>query len=533
MGEVITNLKARFGVETQGMDKGLSDLDKKVGNTVSGLKNMITPLALLGGAGGAFAALKGAIESVEGPGDRLEATMGGLKESLFEAGKALVSLDFRDFLANLKDGYDRGVAFTEMLDGLADRSAYNDYRINQMKRESAELQEILKNKTLELSERTAVIEKITALEEGIRDRRMELAREEFAMQKDLWEGRNDMETDMALKLYEQIDAMGPELKERLKKAFESSMAGAVGIKGAEYAFEIVTRGLYSYDKTLYQEVPKDVIKSYGEYFKLLQLGERDVLIKLFNTFKNIEETGYRAQEDYNTTVAQTTKLLAQEEKALNGVADAEAKKREELEKSTLAKLKGDAIKVEDPRKFQLYYNFDPLKQGLVGIKQQVKETTNEIGGIVNQSLGTALDGMANWLGEFAVGMETGQGLVRIVGSSFGDMLISLGRVAIATGIGLAAIQKAFETMNPAVALVAGGALIALGAAIKASVSKVGNSIGAGGSSGSSGAGGDYTYDTRGKGFGMQELKVTGEFVLKNNVLVAAIDEENKRRRATT
>jgi hypothetical protein len=32
---------------------------------------------------------------------------------------------------------------------------------------------------------------------------------------------------------------------------------------------------------------------------------------------------------------------------------------------------------------------------------------------------------------------------------------------------------------------------------------------------------------------MQELKVTGEFVLKNNVLVAAIDEENKRRRATT
>jgi hypothetical protein len=144
MGDVISNLKAKFTVESKDVPKGLKpgqdallDFDRKVGQTIGGLGKMFAPLALLSAAGGAFAGLKKAIDSIEGPGDRLESTMGGVSEALFEAGRAIATMDFKGFFDNLDEGFERGVAFTEMLDELADKSAYNDYRINQLKRESA------------------------------------------------------------------------------------------------------------------------------------------------------------------------------------------------------------------------------------------------------------------------------------------------------------------------------------------------------------------------------------------------------------
>jgi hypothetical protein len=536
MGEVITNLKAKFAVESQNVSKGLkpgedalADLDRKVGRTIDNLKGMLTPLALLGAAGGALATFKGAIESIEGPGDRLTAVIGGMKESMFEAGRALATLDFTDFIENLNVGYERGKRLAELLDEFEDRAAYNDYRINQLSRESSELQEILKNKTLEISVRAEAAAKIQELETAIRDRRVQLAREEFEIQKELWEGRNKMETDQALALYESIDAMAPEIKERLQTAFTDAMAGSLGVDAVKYSVGIVTKGLYSYDKTLYQEVPQEVIDSYAEYFKLVQDGERDVLIKLFNTYKQIEETGYRAQEEYNMTVSQTTRLLAQEQKAIEATADAKekaaAKELEDLKKA-------NAINREF--KMSIYLpDAKPLITGLKEVKNEIVQITNEIGDAINEGLGRAMEGFAMWLGEFAVGAASGGDLVRMIGSTFGDMLIQLGKVAVATGMGLAAIQKAFESMNPVVALVAGGALIALGSAIRASVSSIGDSISTG-SSGGFASGGNYLYDNRSSMYDKPvEVVVTGEFLLRNNVLLAAIEKEQRRRRVTT
>lgn len=64
---------------------------------------------------------------------------------------------------------------------------------------------------------------------------------------------------------------------------------------------------------------------------------------------------------------------------------------------------------------------------------------------------------------------------------FANMAIQLGELAIATGIGIKAIQKAFLG-NPAAAIIAGVALVALGTAVKASLSNIGSSVGASSSS---------------------------------------------------
>jgi len=543
MGEVITNLKAKFSVDSQNVGKGLKpgqdalvDLDRKVEKSIGGLKNMLTPLALLGGAGGAFVGLKRAIESVEGPGDRLDAIMGGLKESFFEAGRALGTMNFSDFLKSIEQGYERGVMFTQMLDELQDRAAYNDYRINQYKRESEELREVVKDRTKDIAARGEAAAKVLEIEDKIKQRRQQLAQEEFNLQKQMWEGRNKMETFAALALYEQIDSMAPQLKERLQKVFQTSFDAARATMGSgkasEYAIEIITRGLQSGDATLYQEVPKEVIDSYAEYFRLVENGEKDVLIKLFNTYKQIEEVSSRAQADYNSAVTETTQLLKQEEDALKGVANAAAEK---TNKEVEAQAKAlEALKKSNAPggKKDLYL---PQTEGVNMQLRQMGyafvDTTNLMREMLEDNLSYAMNGFSQWLGEFAVGASSFQNLGRLVGSALGDMLIQLGTTAIKTGIGIEAIKDAFKTLNGLKAIAVGVTLVAFGAAIKSSVQGIPDR-----SNGSGTGPGSYTFDNRqSQGGDLYPMKVVvkGELKLKNNVLVAALENENRRKKEST
>ena len=73
-------------------------------------------------------------------------------------------------------------------------------------------------------------------------------------------------------------------------------------------------------------------------------------------------------------------------------------------------------------------------------------------------------------------VDVGSVVVALV-SPFGDMLIQLGEVALMSAIGIEAIKKSFESMNPWVAAAAGVALIALGTAVKSGIAAIGASGG--------------------------------------------------------
>jgi hypothetical protein len=546
MGDVISNLKAKFTVESKDVPKGLKpgqdallDFDRKVGQTIGGLGKMFAPLALLSAAGGAFAGLKKAIDSIEGPGDRLESTMGGVSEALFEAGRAIATMDFKGFFDNLDEGFERGVAFTEMLDELADKSAYNDYRINQLKRESAQLQEIVKNKTLELSVRTEAAEKVKDLEQQVRDRRLQLAKEEFEILRDQWSERNNMEAEAALKLYETIDNMSPELKKRLQKVFTDAKEGALGIKAADYAAGIVTKGLYSAashiggDATLYQEVPQEVLDSYAEYFRLLETGEREVLIKLFNTYKNIEETGYKAQEDYNTTVAQTTRLLAQEEKQAKATGDSLKYITDELK----AQIDVTAIAPVDTSHLTSYINLAPLEQAkddVAVISADMANSMKSMENAIESALINVSAAFGNWVGEMIAGTADSDDLLLALGNLFGDMLIQLGEIAIMTGVATRSIYKALESGSWQQALIAGVALVALGSAVKSGMASLAGSTGGGGSSSGSSSG---TFDSRSYTpiYANQgnDLNKEIQFRIQGPDLVAVLEKETTRKGFTT
>lgn len=83
---------------------------------------------------------------------------------------------------------------------------------------------------------------------------------------------------------------------------------------------------------------------------------------------------------------------------------------------------------------------------------------------IGTAIGDALSGSGNILANLSTALL----------SSLGGVLTNLGKLAIATGVGIKAIKTALKSLNPAIAIGAGIALVALGTAISKSVSKLGD-----------------------------------------------------------
>lgn len=144
--------------------------------------------------------------------------------------------------------------------------------------------------------------------------------------------------------------------------------------------------------------------------------------------------------------------------------------------------------------------------------------------------------LGNLIGDLATGGDAWGNFTDMAISSFGDMAITVGKMAVSAGMATLGIKAALESLNGYVAIAAGVALIALGSAVKAGLSNVaaGNynaSTNVASATGSYGAG-SSPINT---GFESREINinVTGTLRADGNQLVTVIENENKRRTVTT
>ena len=182
---------------------------------------------------------------------------------------------------------------------------------------------------------------------------------------------------------------------------------------------------------------------------------------------------------------------------------------------------------------------EKLKENL---KEQVYAATTEIEQFTGQAiqLGQAFNDAITY--SFSDGIQTlidgmmsieGVNANAVIGSllaPFGTLAIQLGEIAIAAGIGIEAIKKTFETMNPVAAIAAGVGLIALGSLIKGAVKNLGSTMG------STATGGTASYRTTSPQLGQSDYRgmytdnwagnVT--FKIGNNELVGVLEQANKR-----
>ena len=164
----------------------------------------------------------------------------------------------------------------------------------------------------------------------------------------------------------------------------------------------------------------------------------------------------------------------------------------------------------------------------------VVDITNELQSVMTSALDTIGVSIGELIGDLATGGDAWGNFANTAIGAFGDMAISVGRMAIQTGVATLGIKAALESLNGYVAIAAGTALVALGAAVKAGLSNI-----ASGSYSSSAnvatAGGYGPSSMLGADFETREMKVevTGTLRASGNELLTVIENENTRKRHTT
>lgn len=164
----------------------------------------------------------------------------------------------------------------------------------------------------------------------------------------------------------------------------------------------------------------------------------------------------------------------------------------------------------------------------------VIDLTQELQSIMTStfdSIGTSLGGL---IGDLATGGDAWGNFTNTAISAFGDMAVSIGKMAISTGVATLGIKAALESLNGWVAIAAGTALVALGSAVKTGLSNIAS--GGYSSSASVATSGNYgsspsvstAFDTR-----EMNIKVSGNLYASGNQLMAVIENENNRKNHTT
>lgn len=187
---------------------------------------------------------------------------------------------------------------------------------------------------------------------------------------------------------------------------------------------------------------------------------------------------------------------------------------------------------------QLEMNFPKLEVPVVPVldTEAVIDLSQQLESVLTGTLENIGAGIGNLIGDLATGGDAWGNFADMAISTFGDMAITIGKMAVSTGVATLGIKAALESLNGYVAIAAGVALIALGSAVKAGLSNVaaGNysaSTNVASATGSYGAGSspiNTAFENR-----ELHIKVSGTMRADGNQLLTVIENERVRLAHTT
>lgn len=178
---------------------------------------------------------------------------------------------------------------------------------------------------------------------------------------------------------------------------------------------------------------------------------------------------------------------------------------------------------------------EKLKQSLEAQRLLLENFNKDASSIINDSIASTFSNLGEVIGNaFANGGNVLENLGKTLLSSMGGVLVSLGKLAIQTGVGLLAVKTALKTLNPAVAIAAGVGLVAVGTAFSAGANKIGGSIGGSGGGGanvSTRGGSNTNFSSSSGGFSSGGLSGNVVFEISGQKLIGVLNNTlngNKR-----
>ena len=232
----------------------------------------------------------------------------------------------------------------------------------------------------------------------------------------------------------------------------------------------INKALITNDKLAYNARKKEATKYYDELIKKSSKdAEKQKALQKAKgaALAQIEMDENNRLLDIKNRIADSTNTTDAERKALE-IANIKSHyatllqlaTENGLETTELLAAQADAIKlVNDEKRAQALQDATDFNKGL---NQIVTSGLNDLAVGIGQALGKAL----------SEGGNLTQQLSKIVLTTVGNMAMQLGKLAIAIGIGVGKIKEALLSLNPAVAIAAGIALVALGSFASSQAAKI-------------------------------------------------------------
>ena len=179
--------------------------------------------------------------------------------------------------------------------------------------------------------------------------------------------------------------------------------------------------------------------------------------------------------------------------------------------------------------------FATIRVGMELDQSKLHDISEQVKALVEQLTVSLSESIGQLVGDLVTGGDAWSNFASSALTAFADMAQSVGKMAISMGMTIIGIKAGLESLNPYVAIAAGSALVALGAAVKAGLKNVANGNYA--ASSSSVASSSYATSSAASTTGYNErernIKVAGTLKASGSDLVTVLTNENKRRLATT
>jgi hypothetical protein len=517
MGTVISNLKAKFGVDTTDFKKGLKEGEKSVDD-------------FKGAAG----------DQLEKFADMFGVNMSGVNDAIGTATKSLGFLK-QSFIAAAKGGdiltisakvlkwalVSTGIgAIVVLLGTVIAYFAKSGEGSDKFAKILMQLKSVLNN----------VVERLVAFGEGIVDifsgrfkegaEKMRTAFKGIGAEiKEDWKAAGDL-ADAEDALEDKEISLIASLEERRAKIAELRLQAKEEKDDQRKKLELLKQA-EAITKTVYADqigIERERLRLMKEKLAISSKDPTDA------QRRELAEQEAKINELYRSQ-AEDLKAIAREKKTAAEAVEAEFKQFQSFSN----------IKMPQMLSQKAYENINNSLKDLHHTMIKVKETSSalfegmgmvamDVAGSINTAFETLATGVGEFLGALLAGNAGVKDFGKLILGTFADMAINVGKIAIGAGLAVLGVKEALMTLNPAAAIAAGIALIAIGAAAKAAMASA-----AGGSSSRAATSSGFANAASYSQIKEQSIKleINGKLTADGPSLAYVFNQESFRKKSVT
>ena len=500
MGDLIVRLKLQYEDYKKGLKKASSETTTFAG-TLGKIKGV--GLAVWGAIGAAAVGFaKQLINSSNAIGDAWNRTTAQMKAGWDVFVQSVASMNWNNFIGRIKEATKAAKELVNALDSEFEVSNSIKLQKASMAQELAELEIIARDQTKSYKERADAAQRYLDLVKPLYDQELKLAQRLEDAQLGKWlagSGLKDSEQvrkDLRsfLIAYGKDDSLINALGRMMELQQDYNIAASTMARSGNYLNPpaIVTE---------YRAL-RDYVKEYGknngygtDIYSLAKVYEKmrgdadtkplvDAMIAAGEAAGAFDRETKRMQSALNSSLAQ---MNASTTEAVNTVASIV---RQDLSLPTVAPITGGAVAMESPGMATPDWWADYMAQGdeFVAWYERMVERTAYMNQMLEDSIIQATSGGMQAFTDLLFGLEGADAsdILAALLQPFANTATQLGSLLLAEGLGIKAFKESLKTLNPAVAIGAGMALLALGAALGSAIKALG-----GGGGGATATNGGY------------------------------------------